>query len=141
MSNSAIRLSLSAKGLQRVGSVNQEGNCSFVVGGERYSCLSFVAEFLSPRVSSLRFQDITIDELSIETADPSHQFGSLLLIGFGREVSFAESDMKFVRSVCVELQNYELFEKTLEFREGELKEDALKDRRIFGIAVRGGWKL
>jgi hypothetical protein len=102
MSGSAIPLSLSARGLQRLERGNHENDFSFIVGDERYSCPSFVAEFLSPRVSSLRSQDVTMAELSIETADPKRQFGTLLSIGFGREVSWSEGDLSFVRSVCGE---------------------------------------
>jgi hypothetical protein len=78
-------------------------------------------------VSSLRSQDITIDEFSIETADPGHQFGTLLSIGLGHEISFSRADLPFVRSVCSELQNRELFVKTLTTEEGEIADDARLD--------------
>jgi hypothetical protein len=128
MSNSRLPLSLSAKGLQRLEGLSHESDFTFIVGDKRYPCPSFVAEFLSPRVSSLRSADITIDEFSIETADPDYQFGPLLSIGFGREVSFSDNDMKFARSVFRELQNSELFESTFKREEGEISEDALKAR-------------
>jgi hypothetical protein len=83
MSDAPIHLSLTVKGLQGVEKVSHERNFTFMVGDERYPCPSFVAEFLSPRVISLRSQDITIDEFSIETKDPDHQFGNFLSIGFG----------------------------------------------------------
>jgi hypothetical protein len=120
----SIRLSLSPKGLQRLESVKHEGDFAFIVGDERFSCPSFVAEFLSPRVSSLRSQDITVDEFRIETADPSHQFGNFLSIGFGRDVCFPEGQFTFVRSVCRELRNYELL--TTMHEEGRNREDGLK---------------
>jgi hypothetical protein len=56
------RVSLSSKALQRVESVTHEKDFAFIVGDERYCCPSFVAEFLSPRVTSLRAEDITMDE-------------------------------------------------------------------------------
>jgi hypothetical protein len=137
MSDSSVRLSLSAKGLQRIENVNHEKNFAFIVGDERYYCPSFVAEFLSPRVSSLRSQDITIDEFSIDTADPDHHFEWVLSIGFGREVSFGESDLSFVRSVCGNLSNSELFEKTLKHEEGHITEAGLKARIEFLSGVDG----
>jgi hypothetical protein len=88
MSTSAIplSLSLSATGLQRLEGVNHDRDFTFIVGDERYDCPSFVAEFLSPRITTLRSQDITIDEFTVNTEDPNHYFGTLLSIGFGHEV-------------------------------------------------------
>jgi hypothetical protein len=127
-----LRLSLAVNGLQRLEDRNlHEPDFVFVVGDERYSCPSFVAEFLSPRVSSLRSQDVTIDAFPIETADPSHYFGSLLSIGFGHEVSFSLKELPFIRSVFGGLGNRRLFEKTLMSREGEIQEDELNARLAF----------
>jgi hypothetical protein len=106
------------KAWQRLESLIHERDFTFVVREERRSCPSFVAEFLSPRVTSLRSQDMAIDEWSIETEDPSHQFEALLSISFGRDVSFGHTETKFVRSVCGDMRNSELFEKTLKNEEG-----------------------
>jgi hypothetical protein len=116
MSDAPIGLLLSVKGLQRLEDVHHARDFTFIVGDERYSCPSFVAEFVSPRVSFLRSQDITIGEFSIETADPDHFFRILLSIGFGREVCLSEPDLQFVRRVSGELWNFELFEKTVKER-------------------------
>jgi hypothetical protein len=131
MSESSFRLSLSAKDLQRVEKVSHENDFAFSVGEDRYSCPSFVAEFLSPRVSSLRAHDVTIDEFSIETEDPHHSFGTLLSLGFGREVSLSQEDVSFVRSGCGELWNSELFEKTLKPSEGDIPTEELRARLDF----------
>jgi hypothetical protein len=137
MSDSAVRLSLTAKGLQRIENVKHEKDFAFIVGTERYYCPSFVAEFLSPRVSFLRSQDITIDEFSINIEDPDHYFESILSIGFGREVCFRESALSFVRSVCGALRNSELFEMTLNQEVGQITEDTLKARIEFLSGVDG----
>jgi hypothetical protein len=134
-----ITISLSAKGLQRLERINHEKDFAFIVGEERYFCPSFVAEFLSPRVSSLRSQDITIDEFRIETADPSHQFGIFLSIGYGRDVSFSENDLTFVRSVCGTLRNSELFEATLKHEEGQISEEELRARLNFLSGIDGSY--
>jgi hypothetical protein len=55
--------------------VNHETDFTFIVGVTRYSCPSCVAEFLSPWVTSLRAQEITIDEFTIDTDDPNDYFG------------------------------------------------------------------
>jgi hypothetical protein len=125
------------KGLQRLENVNHEKDFAFIVGDERYHCPSFVAEFLSPRVASRRSQDITIDEFIIETEDPDHHFGTLLSVGFGREVSFTEPALRFVRSVCRDLCNSELFEQTLKSKDGEVSESELKTRLEFLSGVNG----
>jgi hypothetical protein len=137
MVDSPIRLSLSAKGLQRLETVNHERNFTFIIGNDRYPCPSFIAEFLSPRIASLRSQDITIDELSIETADPAHHFALLLSVGFGREISISANELSFVRSVCAELGNFELFAKTLERESSEIPEDELKARMALLSAFDG----
>jgi hypothetical protein len=74
MSGSPLPVSLSAKALQKLGRINHKRDFSFAcsVGDERYPCPSFVAVFLPPRITSLPLQDITINEFSIETADPNH---------------------------------------------------------------------
>jgi hypothetical protein len=137
MSDSPIRLSLSTKGLQRLEGLNHERDFAFVVGDERYACPSFVAEFLSPRITSLRSQDITIHEFSIETADPNHYFETVLSLALGREVSLSGNALEFVRSVCGELWNSELFEMTLKQGEGEIMERELRTRIDFMSGVDG----
>jgi hypothetical protein len=59
---------------------------------------------------------------------PDHFFGSLLSLGFGRQVSLSESTLKFVRSVSSELWNYELFKKTFKPEEGQISEGGLQAR-------------
>jgi hypothetical protein len=73
-----LSLPVSTKALERVAGVNHEHDFEFIVGDERYGCPSFVAEFLSPRVSLLRSQDITIQEFSVNTEDPNHYFEHLI---------------------------------------------------------------
>jgi hypothetical protein len=80
MSNAPIRLSLAVKSLQRLESGNYSKDYAVVVGDERYPCPSFLAEALSPRVASLPSQDITINEISIETDDLGHHIERLVSI-------------------------------------------------------------
>jgi hypothetical protein len=119
-------LSLSVNGLQRLKTVHRESDFAFVVGGEHYFCPSFVAEFVSPRVCALRSQDVTIQEFSLETEDPTHYFSTLLSLGLGGEVSLKDGELSFVRSVSRELRNYELFEKARPNGEGRVDLDELK---------------
>jgi hypothetical protein len=139
MSHSPVRLSLSAKGLKRLETVNHHRDFQFIVGHDRYTCPSFVAEFLSPRITSLRCQDITVDDFSIEAKDSDHQFGTLLSVGYGREVSMSPRAIGFVRSVCAELGNSELFEKTLRQNDGEITVNELKARMALLASVDGSF--
>jgi hypothetical protein len=137
MSDAPSHLSLSAKGLQRLEGVNHERDFAFTVGDERYNCPSFVAEFLSPRIATLRSEDVTINEFSLKTDDPNHDFGTLLSVGFGHEVTLSPTEIRFVRSVCGELRNHELLEMTLKREGGEMSEDELKARLEFLSEVDG----
>jgi hypothetical protein len=121
-----VQLSLPVKGLQRLETMNHQRDFVFIVGDRRYECPSLVAEFLSPRVTSLRSQDITIQEFSITTEDPSHSFERLLSLGFGYELSVSEREMRFIRSVCGELWNFDLFEITLKNADGRVSQEDLK---------------
>jgi hypothetical protein len=133
MSDSTIRVSLSATGLQRLEAVNHDMDFAFIVGDQRYDCPSFVAEFLSPRIAALRSQDITIREFTVNTEDPNHYFGTLLSLGFGHEVCFSHSELPFVRSVCGELRNHELFENSLKSEDGQIVEDEVEAQIAFLI--------
>jgi hypothetical protein len=128
MSRSPIHLSLSPEGRQRLQAASHERDFAFVIGDERYPCPSFVSEFLSPRITSHRPEDITMNEFSIEIEDPNHSFEIFLSIGQGDEVSLSRRDLKFVRSICSELWNSELFEAILDQEHGEMKEDELRTR-------------
>jgi hypothetical protein len=100
----------------------------------------FVAEFLSPRIISLRLQDITIHEFSIATEDPDHFFGTFLSIGFGHVVSVSRAEVRFVRSVCGELWNQEVFEKTVKPGDGKISKDELMARMAFLNGVDGSFE-
>jgi hypothetical protein len=80
-----------------------------------------------------------MDDFSIATADPGHFFGTLLSIGFGREVSLSQAAVSFVRSVCGELWNMEVFEKTLKHEEGEITGAELRARLEFLSRADGSW--
>jgi hypothetical protein len=129
------RLSLSSKGLQRLESVSHENDFAFILGDERYCCPSFVAEFLSPRLSSLRAQDATIQEFCLEIDDPHHSFSDFVTLGFGHEIVLGVDNVSFIRSVCKELQNYELFEMTLELTDGKVSREQFVARVEFMSGV------
>jgi hypothetical protein len=91
-------------------------------------------------VASQRSQDITIQEFSLETEDPNHYFPTLLSLAYGRKVSVSSEGKTFIRSVCAELHNCELFELTFEPSDelgGEIEGAELRARLEFLSRIDG----
>jgi hypothetical protein len=65
----------------------------FIVGKERYGCLSFIAPFLAPWIAQLQASDLTLRDFILTTEDPSHYFGDLICLGEGSTVVFLLVDM------------------------------------------------
>jgi hypothetical protein len=107
MSSTARELSLSSKGLQRFQQAPYEKDFRFIVGEVDYLCPLFIAEFLSPRVSFLRFSDGSIDKLEIELEDPNGYFGEFLRLGFGFSVEVSPGQDSVFRRICELLWNME----------------------------------
>jgi hypothetical protein len=107
------RISLSLHGLQNVRD-RYPNDFTFYLQEVGYSCPSFIAEVLSPRVRQLRLQDPTVDDLQLEIADPSGFLKEVISIGFGEEfeLEIDSARLKFHRAVSSELWNSELFEMT-----------------------------
>jgi hypothetical protein len=116
------KLSLSAKGLQRMEKNNYEKDFAFLLGDKEYRCPAIIAVLLSPRVSSLRSQDQTISEFRLETEDTEGCFERVLSIAYGREAVFRAEEIGLVRSIARELLNDDLFQLTCERTEGEFIE-------------------
>jgi hypothetical protein len=107
------RISLSPHGLQTIRD-RYPNDFTFYMQEVSYSCPSFIAEVLSPRVRQLRLQDPTVAEIELEIADPSGFFNDVISIGFGEEfeLEIDSARLKFHRAIFSELWNSELFEMT-----------------------------
>jgi hypothetical protein len=103
-------VTLSAKGLANIIYPDYSGDFHFIIGEKPYACPSFIAQFLSPRISQLHQSDCTINEIKLESIDTSNCFAKFLSLGFGSSVSFESTDYPFLRSVCIELGAIELYE-------------------------------
>jgi hypothetical protein len=125
------KYSLSAIGLQRIEKNNYEKDFVFLVGDKEYRCPTIIADYLSPRVSSLRSQDETLSEFRLQTEDPEGCFERVLSIGYGHEVEFRAEETTFVRAIFQELLNYDLFQLTDERVEGEFEKEELVPRLEF----------
>jgi hypothetical protein len=104
------QIRLSSAGLAQLNEHCYENEFAFIVGDQRHECPLFVADFLSPRISRLRFSDATIREFQVETKDSGEEFKSFVLLGRGGSFSISDENGPFLRQLSLELQNRELFE-------------------------------
>jgi hypothetical protein len=102
-------VNISARGLKNITKLRIEKDFTFIVGEHHDNCSCFIAEFLSPRISHLRSNDVTMKELVIETEDPEMLFESILSIGFGSTLCVKEETFSFFVSIARELCNWELY--------------------------------
>jgi hypothetical protein len=121
-------LNLSAKGLAMISWINCECDFKFKIGTEEYFCPSFVAEFLSPRISNLRKSDCTIEEFEIETVDSGKCFERFLSLGFGSSVYLNCEDYLIFQHLSVELGSTEFYEQVFEKFEIEINPQNICDR-------------
>jgi hypothetical protein len=126
----AISVALSARGLTNLALNNYKNDFTFYAGGSEYACPSFVAEFLSPRICALRRSDSTIDVFHIQTSDTDHYFGIVLPLGFGSSVTFRSEHQTFLKRLCRELENGELYGLISCSADGDLTETNVVDRLI-----------
>jgi hypothetical protein len=80
-----------------------------VIGDTRYSRPSFIPEFISPKVSRMRFSDPTMNEFYVEQEDPLRAFSILVKLGSGSLVSIPESNFVILKKLSCKLCNGELF--------------------------------
>lgn len=121
-------VTLSSKGLNNLQWSHYEKDFKFDVGGQNYFCPSFVAEFLSRRISKHRLTDFTIQEFHIETVDSSNCFERFLSLGYGLSVCFDSNDTSFIRSLCVELDSIDLYEQLFLKDQNELRNETIINR-------------
>jgi hypothetical protein len=115
---SSVILTLSSTGLRNIIWSNYEENFEFEVCGQHYFCPSFVAEFLSPRISKLSRNDCTIGRITIAPQHSSDCVRRFLSLGFGFPVSFKSEDYSIVQLLWFELENVEVYEQLSEIFDG-----------------------
>jgi hypothetical protein len=87
-----------------------------------------MAEFLSPRVASLRSADNTILELSIGVDDKNDLFSSFVSLGRGHVFSGESGTRSTFLSLCSELWNEELYENVSDSHDKVLTIENVIDR-------------
>jgi hypothetical protein len=125
-----LSLAVSAKGLANIPRNTHEDDFTFYTGDCGFVCPSFVAEFLSPHLCSLRQNDPTLNSYRLSTPNAGGCFPAFLSLGFGSIASFDSGDFSTVVSICAELQNCELSESLWRSIEGDLTESTVLDRII-----------
>jgi hypothetical protein len=136
LSNSSkkVEVTLSAKGLRNIPRNVYKNDFRFIVGDLCYECESIFAAFLSPRIGSRQSIDATIHEFSIETKDSHEYFARIfpLCSGFSLSVDIEDySFVNFLKDICIEFENGELYECLFGRFEDELTISNIVDRIRF----------
>jgi hypothetical protein len=108
-STSPFHAKPTTKGLANLSKAHVESDSTFLLADPRYHCPWFIAEFLSPKVCSLRSADPTLTEMHIKTTDPNELFREFLSLGMGGECLVPASHRHFFASLVRELHNLELY--------------------------------
>jgi hypothetical protein len=124
----AIRLS--TKGFENIPISAYEENFTFLVGDAKYPCPSFVADFMSPRISQLHSIDLTVTEFRINAED-SEAFSQLFSMMRGRAMTVDSSNRLSLLSICRQLLNAELFHAINSQLPEELTTENVLDRLKF----------
>jgi hypothetical protein len=101
-----ITAKLSTRGLENI-HIDESQDCF-------YSCPSFVADSLSPKISEIHRLDLTTNEFLISTADPNQLFPSFLALGHGHELPVFGTSRGLFILLFEELGNSEGIEPILQ---------------------------
>jgi hypothetical protein len=102
------KIKLSTNGLRNIPIIENREDFEFIVGESHHRCSSFMADFLSPKLSRLHAVDPTLESLVICTEDAHGYFKSFISLGRGFDISLDSSNLDFFRSLSSELENQEL---------------------------------
>jgi hypothetical protein len=125
------RIRLSSAGLGNIQRELYLSHFTFLISGRKFVCPSFIAEFLSPRVSRMRTTDSTIQEFAIDVDDPTNEFSKVFGLGEGLDMVVTNSNRNVVKSICSKLGNRELLESISDIFEKELNSDNVLARLMF----------
>jgi hypothetical protein len=103
-----MTIALSSSGLQKTNADRYPKDFTFAVGSSQYHCPMFIAEFVSPRVSTLHDSDPTLTSITLEMDDSKELFASFLNLTYGSRVALDEANHEFFRAFARELRNSEL---------------------------------
>jgi hypothetical protein len=106
-----VRAALSARGLNNL-SDSYPNDFTFITAAGNFTCPSFIAEFLSPKVSRFRQVDATYCCCSVSTGDRSSagDFKDVLGLGRGISVDLDSRNRDYILLISDEFENNELYE-------------------------------
>jgi hypothetical protein len=101
---------LTSQGLHNI--LREAHGCdfTFIVAEKQFLCPSFIAEFLSPKISRRRKSDPTLTEFIIDIDDPSDDFSKVLSLGSGLPLQRYELNQEVMTKICCQLGNQELLD-------------------------------
>jgi hypothetical protein len=123
-------IQLSAQGMSRIQFSGRNIPFKFILGSSHYQIPSFVADFLSKKISSLHEQDPTFDVYEVITSDPLGLFPKFLSLGRGRKLEIDDSNVEFFSRLSQELENPELLDLITARFSGELNVQTVYQRLI-----------
>jgi hypothetical protein len=118
---SDLELTLSAAVTMNSITNDVQGEFTFIVDSERFSCPLIVAEFLSRRICNARKVDASITEYLVQTSDVAKQFQSFLSLGEGPTIRVDHGMSPVFVSLCRELNNPELCASLLKHFQTEIR--------------------
>jgi hypothetical protein len=104
----AFSVELSARGIKKIQFDGANSAFEFIVGRMRYETSSFIADFLSPKISSVHSSDPSCASYTVQTPDPMRLFPRFLEMGQGRPLTVDGRTLPFFCALAVELGNLEL---------------------------------
>jgi hypothetical protein len=129
-----MQIKLSSLGLANIRKDEYENDFTFYVGSKTYECPTFMAEFLSPRVSQHRYSDPTIRTFHVHINDPDSVFAAFLSLGDGSILNVNEGNREALEWLCCELGNVELLHSISDQFDGDLTIENVVERLRFLIA-------
>jgi hypothetical protein len=127
---------LSTRGLANVRIGDWSNDFTFIVGDHRYQCRSSVAQFLSPRISTLHWADATADELRLEVEDGDGLFASVLKAARGGRIAVDSAHRQTFAAICAALMNSELYRCAYPDLSDKVTMENVVDRLEFLLATR-----
>jgi hypothetical protein len=137
LSRDGTKYRLSAGGLSRLAWPTLPHDFEFEIAGAIYSCPSFIAEFLSPRISNARASDPTVSKYLIQVGDHMHVFKKVLELGMGGKVEFSREEKISLALIALDLENSEIAQIVSDEVSDIISAETVNDR----IAIRQALKM
>lgn len=122
---------LSSAGFQNAAKGVKEKNFTFIVGGNKYQCNSFFADFISPKVAQLHLSDPLADTFVIKCKDKNKEFELVMDIMHGKKVFLQPEDQKYLAKIGRKLGNTELYNQYMPKIDPDAKPENIDFDEIF----------